>query len=162
MEHKKLHGGLNVQQMHVYNIIVQSVIEKKCGLYFVYGAGGTGKTYLYKTILSRLSSEGRICLSVASSGIVSLLLPVGKTTHSRFSIPIDLNDQSTSNIHQGTHLAELMKKTSLIIWDKVPMDHRNTFKAVDQSLKDIMRFNDINSNDKPFGGIIVLLDGDFR
>ncbi|KAK3211141.1 hypothetical protein Dsin_015847 [Dipteronia sinensis] len=45
MEHKEMHSGLNVQQMHVFNIIVQSVIEKKGGLYFVYGTGGTGKTY---------------------------------------------------------------------------------------------------------------------
>ncbi|KAK3229130.1 hypothetical protein Dsin_001011 [Dipteronia sinensis] len=110
MEHKEMHSGLNVQHMHVYNIIVQSAIEKKDGLYFVYGAGGTGKTYLYKTTLSRLRSEGKICLDFASSGIASLLLPGGRTAHSRFSIPIDLNDQSICNIHQGTHLAKLMKK----------------------------------------------------
>ncbi|TXG48657.1 hypothetical protein EZV62_024532 [Acer yangbiense] len=78
MEHKELYSGLNVQQMNVHDIVVQSVIENKGGLYFVYGAGGTGKTYLYKTILSRLRSEGKICFAVASSGIASLLLPGGK------------------------------------------------------------------------------------
>ncbi|KAK0587800.1 hypothetical protein LWI29_029105 [Acer saccharum] len=162
MEHKELYSGLNVQQMNVHDIVVQSVIEKKGGLYFVYGAGGTGKTYLYKTILSRLKSEGKICLAVASSRIASLLLLGGRTAHSRFSIPIDLNDQSTCNIHQGTHMTELIKKTSLIIWNEAPMDHRNTFEAVNRSLKDIMRFNDVHSHEKPFGGITVLLSGDFR
>ncbi|KAI9193846.1 hypothetical protein LWI28_000636 [Acer negundo] len=42
------------------------------------------------------------------------------------------------------------------------MDHRNTFEAVDRSLKDIMRFNDVHSHEKSFGGVTVLLSGDFR
>ncbi|KAK1578847.1 hypothetical protein Q3G72_033559 [Acer saccharum] len=83
MEHKELYSGLNMQQMNVHDIVVQSLIEKKKGLYFVYGAGGTGKTYLYKTTLSRLRLEGKICLAVVSSGIASLLLPGGRTAHSR-------------------------------------------------------------------------------
>nr|GEX57995.1 hypothetical protein CTI12_AA123990 [Tanacetum cinerariifolium] len=44
--------------------------------------GGTGKTFLYKTIISRLRSELKIILAVASSGIASLLLPGGRTAHS--------------------------------------------------------------------------------
>ncbi|KAK4848587.1 hypothetical protein QYF36_014807 [Acer negundo] len=42
------------------------------------------------------------------------------------------------------------------------MDHRNTFEAVDRSLKDMMRFNDIHSHEKPFSGITVLLGRDFQ
>ncbi|KAK3189481.1 hypothetical protein Dsin_029042 [Dipteronia sinensis] len=123
MEHKELYSGLNAKQMTVHNIILQSVIQNKGGLYFVYGASGTGIMYLYKTILSHLRSKGKICLTVASLRIAPLLLPGGRTAHSRFSIPIDLNDHLTCNIHQGTHMAELIKKTSLIIWDGAPMDH---------------------------------------
>ncbi|GJX85288.1 uncharacterized protein Tco_0336062 [Tanacetum coccineum] len=43
----------------------------------------TGKTFLYQTIISRLRSERRIVLAVASSGVASLLLPAGRTAHSR-------------------------------------------------------------------------------
>ncbi|KAK3218507.1 hypothetical protein Dsin_012477 [Dipteronia sinensis] len=42
------------------------------------------------------------------------------------------------------------KKNSFIIWDEASMDHRNTFKSVHRSLKNIMRFNDANSNEKQF------------
>ena len=63
--------------MRVYNDVLNSVFQNKGGLYFVYGAGGTEKTYLYKTILARLQSEGKIVLALASSGIVTLLLPRG-------------------------------------------------------------------------------------
>lgn len=55
-----------------------------------------------------------------------------------------------------------MKKTSMIIWDEAPMDHRHAFKAVDRTLRDILRFDDANSNVKTFGGKTVFLGGDFR
>ncbi len=54
-------------------------------------------------------------LAVASSGIASLLLPSGRTAHSRFKIPIDLHDESTCNITQQMKVAELVRKTDLII-----------------------------------------------
>ena len=110
-----------------------------------------------KTIISRLRSEGKIVLVVASSGVAALLLPGGRTAHSRFIILIDISDHSTCEIRQGTQLAELIKKTSLIIWDEALMDHRNTFEAVDRTLQDILRFENIYSHNKNFGGKTVLL-----
>ena len=58
VEDQELFQKLNSEQMNVYNVVVQSVIDKIGGLYFVYGFGGTGKTFLYRTIISRLRSEG--------------------------------------------------------------------------------------------------------
>ena len=115
LEHQELHKELNNEQKRVYNVVLDSVHEDKGGLFFVYGAGGTGKTYLYKTIIARLRGEGKIVLAVASSSIAALLLPSGRTAHFRFKIPIDISDQSTCDIHQGTQLAELICKSSLII-----------------------------------------------
>ena len=54
-------------------------------------------------------------LYVASTGITTLLLPRGRTAHSQFHIPLAVTDTSICNIAQGTHLAELIKQTSLII-----------------------------------------------
>nr|GEX71289.1 ATP-dependent DNA helicase PIF1-like [Tanacetum cinerariifolium] len=54
--------------------------------------GGTKKTFLYKTIISRLRSERKIVLAVASLGIASLLLPARRTDHSRsMSIMLTVN-----------------------------------------------------------------------
>lgn len=53
------------------------------------GYGGTGKTYQWNTIVYYLRARKRIVLTVASSGVASLLLPNGRTAHSRFKIPID-------------------------------------------------------------------------
>jgi hypothetical protein len=55
-----------------------------------------------------------------------------------------------------------MKKASLLIWDEAPMAHRNCFEAVDHSLRDILRFSDPNSADKPFRGKTIIFGIDFR
>lgn len=38
------------------------------------GPGGTGKTFLYKSLLATVRARGDIALAVASSGIGALLL----------------------------------------------------------------------------------------
>jgi hypothetical protein len=161
-KHLSLLNGLNVEQRKIYDIVIEDVATNSGGLYFVYGHGGTGKTYLWKTLISCLRSQGQIVLAMASSGIAALLLPGGRTAHSRLQIPIIVTEESTCGIKQGTHAAELMTKVSLIIWDEAPMAHRYCFEAVDRSLRDILRFTNTNSVNKPFGGKAVVLGGDFR
>ena len=134
--------------------------EGEC--FFVYGHGGTGKTYLYRTILSGIRSKGKISLAVTSSGIATLLLPGGRTAHSRFHIPINVNDDSTCDIKQRTQVAELLSKTSIILWDEAPMAHGNFFEAIDCTLRDILQIEDPQNAEKPFVGKVVVLGGDFR
>ncbi|XP_031095170.1 uncharacterized protein LOC115999462 [Ipomoea triloba] len=52
--------------------------------------------------------KGEIVLNVASSGIASLLLPGGRTAHSRFVIPICVNENSTCNIKQGGDFRQIL------------------------------------------------------
>jgi hypothetical protein len=120
------------------------------------GPGGTGKTYLYNIILAQLRSEGKVCLAVASSGIAAELLIGGRTAHSRFKIPLGVSAESMCNISVNSDLAKLLQKTDLIIWDEVPMCHKNVVETVDRTLRDIMQ------KDEPFGGITILFGGDFR
>ena len=133
-EHKKILNELNVDQRKIYDAVIQDVACNSGGLYFVYGHGGTGKTYLWKTLIACLHSQGKIVLVVASSCIAALLLSGGRTAHSKFQIPIIVTQESTCGIKQGTHAAELMTKVSLIIWNEAPMAHRNCFEVVDRSL----------------------------
>jgi hypothetical protein len=76
------------------------VTNKEGKLFFVYGSGGTSKTFVWTMFLSHLQGQGKIVLAVASSGITSLVFLGGKTAHSRFKIPINLHDESTCNITQ--------------------------------------------------------------
>nr|GEU50368.1 hypothetical protein [Tanacetum cinerariifolium] len=66
---------LTTEQIQNYCLVeIQEVLNRN-------GRSGTGKTFLYKTIIARIRSERKIVLAVASSGITSLLLPAGRTAH---------------------------------------------------------------------------------
>ena len=161
-DHLKIFGSLNYEQRLAFDSIMESVDNDLGKQIFVDGYGGTGKTYLWKAITTKLHSNGKIILAVASSGIAALLLEGGRTTHSRFHIPLNLTEESTCDIKQGSHLAELLKKTSLILWDEAPMANKICFEALDRTLSDILRHKNVNNNDRLFGGMTMVLGGDFR
>ncbi|CAN1326885.1 ATP-dependent DNA helicase PIF1 [Linum perenne] len=98
----------------------------------------------------------------ALSGIAATLLPGGVTAHSRFKIPLDIDNTSTCSIKKGTALARLIRRATLIVWDEAPMVHRLSFEAVDRTICDIMDTPFEGPSYKPFGGKTVLLGGDFR
>jgi len=148
------------QQAQIYNRIIQAVNQNKGGMFFLYGYGGTGKTFIWKTLAASLRADNKIVVMVASSGIASLLLPGGRTTHSKLKIPVSIFEDSTCNIHQRTQLAELLNEASLIVWDEAPMAHKFCFEALDQSLRDVIKAK--SSSDKIFGGKVMVFGGDFR
>jgi ATP-dependent DNA helicase PIF1 len=100
-------------------------------------------------------------LAVASSGVASLLLPKGHTSHSRFKIPFDLNEIGVCSVKRGTMLAKLIKISTLIIWDEAPMTHRHCFEALDRTLWDILSDEQPGNAIIPFGGKLFVLGGDF-
>ncbi|XP_057808815.1 uncharacterized protein LOC131023286 [Salvia miltiorrhiza] len=161
-EHKALISKLTDEQRCVYDTVINATRSNYGGMFFIYGYGGTGKTFIWNTLSAALRSKGEIVLNVASSGIASLLLPGGRTAHSRFKIPINVNEDSMCNINQGSPLAELIVKCKLIIWDEAPMMHKFCFEALDRGLRDIMRFVNPSSASTPFGGKTVVFGGDFR
>ncbi|EMR68302.1 putative atp-dependent dna helicase pif1 protein [Eutypa lata UCREL1] len=80
---------LNPGQLAAYKQITDTVDNTPARAHFyLQGYGGTGKTFLYTALCHHYRSEGKIVLCVASSGIAALLLPGGRTAHSRFGIPI--------------------------------------------------------------------------
>ncbi|KAF1859858.1 hypothetical protein Lal_00028041 [Lupinus albus] len=151
---------LTDEQMIIFDKIMKVVNDGNGGTFFLYGYDGTGKTFIWKTLASTLRSENHIFLTVASSGIASLLLSGGRTAHSKLAIPVPTFENSTCNIHQGSELAELLKQTKLIIWDEAPMTHKYCFEALDKTLTDIMSFR--GKRNSTFGGKVIVFCGDFR
>ncbi|GJU81562.1 DNA helicase, partial [Tanacetum coccineum] len=156
-ERDQLLPKLNEKQLYIFNLIMNACRNNQQELVFVYGHGGTGKTFLWKAILYTLRSEGKVVLAVASSGIASLLLPAGRTAHSRFKIPLDLTDTTVCSIKKNTQMAALINETSLIIWDESPMNDRRCFETLDRTLRDVL-----DEPNRIFGGKSVMLGGDFR
>ena len=157
-KHEEWLTMVTLEQKKIYDEIMDVVLHDRGGVFFVYGFGGTGKTFLWKLLSAAIRSKGDISLNVASSGIAALLLDGGRTAHSRFGIPINPNESSTCNISRGSDLGELVKEANLIIWDETPMMSKHCFESLDRTLRDIMN----NPGDKPFGGKVIVFGGDFR
>jgi hypothetical protein len=65
-DHLRIFGNLNSEQLNAFDSIMES-IEKDLGTQvFVDGYVGTCKTYLWKTIKTKLCSKGKVVLAVVS------------------------------------------------------------------------------------------------
>lgn len=115
--------------------------------------GGTGKTFLISLILAEIRSNNGIGLAVASSGIAATLLDGGRTAHSVFKLPLNIqnNPDAVCNIKKQSSMATVLQRCKIIIWDECIMAHKHSLEALNRSLKDI------KNNDKLFGGTLLLL-----
>lgn len=146
---------LTDEQKRIFDYVMDKVKNQQPALIFIDGPAGSGKTFLYRAILANVLSQGLAAIATASSGISSLILPGGRTAHSRFKIPLSLISTSICSISKQSPLAEL-RKAAVLIWDEAPMTQRYAFEALDRTLRDI------TGVDLPFGGKIIILGGDFR
>ena len=143
-------------QRHVFDLVMTAVDARRPLAVFVDAAGGTGKTYVFNTLLAAVRSQGQVALAVAYSGIAATLLTGGRTYHSRFRAPLLVDGTSTCAISVQSPLADLIRRTVLIVWDEAPMAHRHHLEAFDRTMRDV------TGNDEPFGGKVLVLGGDFR
>lgn len=157
--YKKFNPG----QLTAYNEIIKSIDSNTPQkLFFVDGPGGSGKTFLYNTILSKVRSTGKIAIAMASTGIAALLLDDGNTAHSTLKIPLSCNETTMCGFKAQSNLAELLRKTDVFIWDEAPTTNKYAYETVDRSLRDIMKSVSPELEKIPFGGKIFIFGGDFR
>ncbi|XP_035232079.1 ATP-dependent DNA helicase pif1-like, partial [Stegodyphus dumicola] len=149
---------LNAQQRSAYDFILTALDApiNSGKLFFLDGPGGSGKTYLYTTLLRYCRRKQISVLSAATTGVAANLLLDGKTIHSLFGLPIPLNETSVSNIKLNTDKAKLLREAKLIIIDECTMTSNHVLDTTDRLLKEIMK------NYYPFGGKVLLFGGDFR
>ena len=136
--------------------ILLSVEEDQGGVFFVDKPGGAGKIFFYSFLLESIRASGNIALAVASSGIAALLLAGGRTSHSMFKIPFEIDHESFCSISANTDRAELINQARLIVWDEAPAQHRYCVEAVNRTLRDLLR------RDQPFEGKVVVFGGNFH
>ncbi|KAL0301815.1 UNVERIFIED_CONTAM: hypothetical protein Sradi_6458300 [Sesamum radiatum] len=147
---------LNDSQFSAFDVISRAIRRKYCAIFFVDGPSGTGKTFLCKSLLANFRKDGLIMLAIATSGIAAILLPSGRTTHSKLKIPIKFEPLSMCRFSKQSELSTLIERASAIIWDEALMGNRKAFETVDRTLRDILGV------DLPFGGKAMILGRDFR
>ena len=163
----EMRAHLNEDQSVAFRTITQAIIDDpQTAHLFLQGPGGTGKTFLYRTLYHYYRSLGKRVLCVASTGIAAQLLPCGRTSHSSFKIPIELTDVSCCNVTKNQQLGRRLRNVDLIIWDEVTMQHKHCFGAVNRLLNDLR--TDSSLSQRPgrpvsplFGGIPVVFGGDW-
>jgi ATP-dependent DNA helicase PIF1 len=97
-------------------------------------------------------------VAVASTGIAATLLINGRTAHSTFDIPFDLNKNSTSSMSYRSKKVKKILDADLIIFDEAPKASKYLFNCIDKLLRNLLPEN----KNIPFGGKHFVLGGDFR
>ena len=83
-----MYSDLNEDQKSIFN----ELINNNHKMYFIDVPGGSGKTFLYKTLIYYILSIEKKVLSMAWTGIASVLLPRVMRSHRTFKLPLDLNN----------------------------------------------------------------------
>lgn len=148
---EKMYNDLNKDQKNFF----EKIIKNKNQVYFIDGPGGCGKTFLHKTLIYYYFSIQKKTLSMAWTGIASILLPKGMTSHKTFNLPLDLAN-SESIFFKSEASKKKLKEVDVIIWDEASMIPKKAIELVNKTLQDI------NENSEPFGEKLVIFGGDFR
>ncbi len=123
---------------------------------FLTGSAGSGKTYTLNQYINYLRARRVPVAVTASTGIAATHMN-GTTIHSWSGIGIkdELSDRDLTNLARKQFLADRIKDTAVLIIDEISMLHAKQLNLVNQVLKHIRK------NDSAFGGIQVVVAGDF-
>lgn len=123
---------------------------------FLTGAPGSGKTFLLNKYISYLKDFNVKIAVTASTGIAATHLH-GVTIHSWSGIGIkdSINEKDLEKILTSKLIKRNYKNTKTLIIDEISMLHRHQLEMIDTIARHIL------GSDKPFGGLQVILCGDF-
>lgn len=118
------------------------------------GPAGSGKTYVLNQFIKNAKREGKKVAVTATTGLAATHLN-GTTIHAWSGIGI--HDSLPRKFHEGLNKSrrDAIKKTDVLIIDEISMLHDYRLDMVDQITRAV------RESDKPFGGLQVILCGDF-
>lgn len=119
------------------------------------GPAGSGKTYVLNEFIRRAKKSGKYVAVTATTGLAATHLG-GSTIHAWSGIGI--SDQLHPNWEE--HLLkgrrEIIEATDVLVIDEISMLHDYRLDMIDEVARKVRK-----QPDKPFGGIQVILCGDF-
>jgi hypothetical protein len=111
---------LNICQETTVTTVFNAIAQGKGVVFFLDGTSGSGKTFIYSVLLASIQWDRHVAIGVTSSGITTLLLVGGRTSHSVFKIPIAIGKDSMCLIPMQSDSIELLREAKLIVWDEAP------------------------------------------
>jgi ATP-dependent exoDNAse (exonuclease V) alpha subunit len=124
---------------------------------FITGAAGTGKTYLLNQFIDYLKKEKKEFVITAPTGISASHLQNGVTIHSFFCLGIRkfISNAFLVKLKNKKDCLTKIRKIKVLIIDEISMVSPRLFEMIDT----VLQF--VRSESKPFGGVKVVLSGDF-
>lgn len=118
------------------------------------GAAGSGKTYTLQSFITRSKKRGKHVAVTATTGLAATHLN-GTTIHAWAGIGVH-DDVQDVLIHKfSKQRLDLIRRADILIIDEISMLHDYRFDMVEQVLRRV------RDDDRPFGGLQVILCGDF-
>lgn len=123
---------------------------------FLTGAAGSGKTYVLNEYINYLKDKGVTIGITASTGVASTHMG-GVTIHSWSGLGIrdTLSPSDLDDLEERQYLWNRFKEVQVLIIDEISMLHHFRLDLVEQIVRSFKR------NNLPFGGIQIILCGDF-
>lgn len=123
---------------------------------YLTGSAGSGKTYLLNQYITYLEKHYIACAVTASTGIASTHMN-GMTIHGWSGIGVrnSLSERDLEQLEEKKYLWKRFEKSRVLIIDEISMLHGYQLDMIDKVCRKFKR------NDKPFGGLQVILSGDF-
>jgi ATP-dependent exoDNAse (exonuclease V) alpha subunit len=118
------------------------------------GPAGAGKTYVLNQFIKLAKAEGKHVSVTATTGLAATHLG-GTTIHSWAGIGVMDYIPKGFLEHVAKGRREIIEKTSMLIIDEISMLHDYRLDMVDEVCRLVRR------NDEPFGGIQLIMSGDF-
>lgn len=118
------------------------------------GPAGTGKTYLLNQFIREAKAEGKHVSVTATTGLAATHLG-GNTIHAWSGIGVADELRPGFADHMSKTRRETIEKTDVLIIDEISMLHDFRLDMIDEVCRLVRR------KDEPFGGIQVVMSGDF-
>jgi ATP-dependent exoDNAse (exonuclease V) alpha subunit len=123
---------------------------------FLTGAAGAGKTWLLNKYIAHLRAHGVGVAITASTGIAATHIN-GRTLHSWSGIGVRdaLSDADLEKLLRNKRIRSNYTRAKVLVIDEISMLHPQQLDMVDRIARGML------DNDRPFGGLQVILCGDF-
>ncbi|MEK9157864.1 MAG: AAA family ATPase [Patescibacteria group bacterium] len=138
------------------------IILKTGANVFLTGEPGAGKSYTINEYVAYLRNHGIKPAITASTGIAATHIG-GMTIHSWSGIGINdsLDIKDIRRIASSKHIGQRIRDTHVLIIDEVSMLAPATLNMVEVICREAKKNQDSLLGNKPFGGLQVILVGDF-
>ncbi len=118
------------------------------------GAAGTGKTYVLNQFIKRAKKRGRYVAVTATTGLAATHLN-GTTIHAWSGIGVHDSVDKHMISRLSKQRQDLINKADVLVIDEISMLHDFRLDMVEEILRTV------RAVDEPFGGVQVILCGDF-